>query len=803
MVGWSQQSNKQSSGRSGKSRRSGKSSRASFENRAGSKRNPLDLLEIATDISLYATIFLVLMLFGGRTPTGQIVLLAGTALTACLWFIRRGFGSKYSWKLTGLEPIFLLAVGLFLFQLMPIPDSLLSTVSPSLQQYLGNALPSEIIPTVHPASDWNRVSLSPRETRLSLVAIICVITLFLIMVQRFQDRQRARHVVLAVGLGSAGYAIFGVLQQLLSNNKFLWIYDHPYTGTLSHAKGTFTNANHFAGLLALSLGPLLAWTLCKRIKTLAQNDAWQAESRTEWHLIIGAIAMASLLVGIVLTGSRGGLLLAVTGIAVTLILIVVRNLADARLPIILSLGAIFSLGGIAVVGDQILQKNAEELISGDLATLGNDNARSFIWSSSINAWQQFPWVGTGLGTHEDIIPAFHVGDVNSMNYTHAENSYLQIGTENGLAGWLLLSVSVLIIARALYLRIRSANPERSDTPFMAGIAGSFCVFLVHGCYDFAWYAPAYMLVLGVYLAFLFSHHESQSSPNSSGRPVRYRHFAFAVLVIAAGVGAGGMVWSAAVAEQDEFQYVKYSRQGVSFGSPQEELNLLRLRILSLKKSLHADNEQSEVHLRMAKCLQRVLELQMKESDQAMPLSQIRAAVYSGGFESQEQLQAWLNNPSVMKKSLPLVKACLFHAKQSLKYCPFKSTPYLIHSNLCFTESPDSNLPNYYLARSKLVEPWSANIPYTAGMHAWGQGEIDTAIEIWKEVYPQNEKVARKIIENVSKALPADTVDKLFEPDLNQLIKIVNAYKPFNEPQGQAAILLLARRTLDAVPEMTP
>ena len=800
MVGWSQQSGRK---RSRKSHKSSGTSRSSFRSGSSSKRGLLDYLDITIDISLYTTILLVLLCFAGRTASGQFILLLGTSLTACLWFLRRGFGSNYAWKWTGLEPVFLLAVGLFLFQLTPISDSLINTVSPNLQSYLGQDLPAGSIPSAHFSSRWNFVSLAPRETRLSLVAIVCVIVLFLIMVQQFQDREKARRIVLSAGVLSAFYSVFGIVQYVFSNNKFFWVYEHPYTGTSAYSKGSFTNANHFAGFLALSLGPILAWTLCRRVKKLAQKDAWQSESQSDWHLLAGGVAIVALLIGIVLTSSRGGMLLCGVGICVTLFFIIIKKMADSRLPVLLSLGAIISLAGISVVGDQVFQKNAEELVSGDLSKLDHKNARSFIWASNINAWKQFPWLGTGLGTHEDVIPAFHISDAGRMNYTHAENSYLQIGTETGLAGWLLLAASFVMIFRALFLKIRSAKPERSDTPYYAGIAGSFSVFLVHGCYDFAWYAPAYILILGLYLAFLFSSQDDPIKTEPSARQWNYPPLIFAALAVTAGILASRRVMPAATAEQGEFQYARYSQSRNNFESPEEEIQLLRLRIVSLQQSLQADPEYSDNHLRMAKCLRRLFELQMQQANQAMPMSQIRAAVYSGGFENRRQLQTWLSNPSVMKQSLPVVKACLRHAKQSLKCCPFKSSSLLIQSDLCFIENPDALLPDYYLARAELTQPWSPEIPYTAGIHAWGQGEIDEALEAWKKVYPKDKKVARRIIEVVSTAFPPDVLIEIFEPDLDQLTEMIKAYKPYNSEHGQTIILCLARATLDHAPEMTP
>ncbi len=802
MGGWSQQSGGKKPKRSRRNRSASFSSGSSFRSHSSSKRGLVDVLDLLIECSLYTTLLLVLFCFAGRTASGQFVLLAGTCVTSCLYFIRRGFGTHSPWKWTGLEPLFLLAIGLFFFQLTPISDRFISTISPNLATYLGKSLPLETVPANHPQSNWNLVSLAPHETRLSLIAIVCVIVLFLITVQQFQNRDRARKVVFSVGLFSALYAVFGIVQYLFGNDKFFWIIDHPYTGTLSFAKGSFTNANHFAGFLALSLGPVLAWTICRRDEKKKRTGGWQSDSHSEWRLLSGGLVFAALLLGIVMTSSRGGILLAGVGISVTLFFVVVKKLSDSRLPILLSVGAIVSLAGIALLGDKIFERNTADLISGDISKLDRNNARSFIWASNLNAWNQFPWLGTGLGTHENVIPAFHIGDAKGLNYTHAENSYLQIGTETGLAGWLLLAGILLILARSLWARLHSAKAGRPETPYYAGIAGSLAVFLAHGCYDFAWYAPAYMLLFGLYLAFLYSGQSNDRDQVLESQPRwKFQPFVFSALSILAGGFALQSVWPAAVAEQGEFQYLKYSYNRNDYESTEEELQLLRLRMISLKQSLQADAEQSDNHLRMARCLRRLLELKMVQDRQAMPASQIRAAVYNGGFESAEQLQKWLNNPCVMKKTLPIAKASLYHAREALKCCPFNSEALLIQSDLCFIENANRRLPDYYLARAKLTRPWSPEIPFTAGVHAWSRGDAETALKIWKKVYSQNEKTGQRIIEILSSAFPPEKLVSIFEPDLNQLTAMIKAYKPFHSEQGRAAVLILARKTLEQAPEM--
>ncbi|WP_296459349.1 O-antigen ligase family protein [Rubinisphaera sp.] len=751
------------------------------------------------DISLYVGILAVLLAFAGRTPIGHLVLLISTGVTMALWIVHRATQPTLPWKWTGFEFLLLCLIGMVTFQLAPLSPETLQAASPAIEQFLLADLSPESLGS-SPQISWNHISLAPSETRLTFVPMLCVLLLFLFMVQRFQHRKQARMAMLVVTLGVAAYALFGTLQFLFGNGKFFGLISHPFTTTYTGTKGSFTNANHFAGFLALALGPLLAWTISCTTQSKSSRS-FHAEWNPNFRIALGGIASILLLVGIVLSGSRGGLGLAVVSIVITMFLTMFRRVADARLPIFIAVFGMIGLGAISLIGDRILENNAQELVSADIETLDSGNARGIIWSSNLAAQKDFRWFGTGLGTHRHVIPAFHAEKVSRRIYTHAENSYLQIGTENGILGWSLFALATLLVLFNLLKSTFSSHVPKTELPFLIGAVASFGAFLCHGTYDFAWYAPAYMLLLAFYLANVFSipSRDSQTEKQHSRK-------SFSSLLMAGGLIAFlifgyDVVGPAARAEPATMNYLCYTTQTKNFDNVDDEMVMLKIRVSELSKALQIHPDDIDNQIRMAICLRRAFELQDLHQRYPMPLAQVRAAVYSGGFEDPEQLTAWLNNKAVLQEALPLIKSCLKHARHASLLCPLRSDPLLVQAEYCFTNSPDSRLVDYYFARSERAEPHNMEIVFDRGYMAWNRGDIEQAFQEWQPIFVERDPSLARILTVLAPVLSPAELLNTFHPPLETLNEMVKAYQKIGEEPYAQAALALANETLKAIPQL--
>jgi O-antigen ligase len=121
------------------------------------------------------------------------------------------------------------------------------------------------------------------------------------------------------------------------------------------------------------------------------------------------------------------------------------------------------------------------------------------WGNTLRIFMDYPATGTGLGTFQWIYPSYQrMGEW--MNWGHAHNDYIQLLSEAGSIGAILL-----VWAFAVYLR-RFLNPalsRRKGEPRWTSVAVAAAVFamLVHSIFDFNLQIPAnaglFAIILGV------------------------------------------------------------------------------------------------------------------------------------------------------------------------------------------------------------------------------------------------------------------------------------------------------------------
>lgn len=188
-----------------KSSRNKKSSHRQSDNGWGSRRKSSGLtlpvmLQSFADYAFLATFLVVLLAYAGRSPVGQLCLLIGTGVTIFSWLASRMLGAGKPWKWTGLEPVFLLTIAMPVLQLVPLPEAWFQSLNSQPGFFSGLTFP---VPELAPPVTWNQLSYNPRDTRLTLSSVICVILLFIMLVQRFQDRDYGKKTLLIVLVGSA------------------------------------------------------------------------------------------------------------------------------------------------------------------------------------------------------------------------------------------------------------------------------------------------------------------------------------------------------------------------------------------------------------------------------------------------------------------------------------------------------------------------------------------------------------------------------------------------------------------------
>jgi O-antigen ligase len=157
------------------------------------------------------------------------------------------------------------------------------------------------------------------------------------------------------------------------------------------------------------------------------------------------------------------------------------------------------LGLIVWIGSDPVMSRFETL--GQEYNLGGQN-RISIWRDTLGLIRHHPLLGTGLGSFSVVYPSVQTVFLTLL-VEHAHCDYLEVATELGLPGGILLFGSIFwILARAV--RGYRRAEESFDKAVSLGCIGSIAAILVHSLADFNLYIPANALVFTIILGMAWS-----------------------------------------------------------------------------------------------------------------------------------------------------------------------------------------------------------------------------------------------------------------------------------------------------------
>ncbi|RMG38576.1 MAG: hypothetical protein D6725_06895, partial [Planctomycetota bacterium] len=524
-----------------------------FGDRRGNDRgSAANAAMVMVDLALVAATVGVPFLLGGRLEFARLFLLISSVVAALVWACATAWRAERRVVVSGSMGIILAATVLGVLQVVPLPDAVLERLSPRIETLLP-AWNGEQAAVFH---EWRCLSLAPAETMAGLSVLVAYGLLFFTLVQRLDTLESCERALRWVAGAAVAMAVFGLVQYAAGNGKFYWFFEYPYTSPDGVVKGAFTNKNHFAQFTALGLSALLA-CIATAGRTDGRGEMVGTSLVTSWLLAAGI----ALVVGAALLSlSRGGVVAMAAGAAVTLTLLYVADLVSGRLlgGLLLSgcaLAAVF----VFVVADRMAERVADRLDDWSSAN------RWAIWQANVSAFRDFPLVGTGVGTHREVYPIYLDLPLFDREFTHAENGYLQVASETGLAGLGLTAAAVAVLAYWCVRGIRIMRREPRMAALWAAIAGATTANLVHALVDFVWYVPGCMVVVIVYAACacrLYQHAVLRKASTAAaaaadcnvrgvrsmlpGCRIRPLASGGATVLAARTVGPGGCVWAVGV-----------------------------------------------------------------------------------------------------------------------------------------------------------------------------------------------------------------------------------------------------------------
>ena len=335
-----------------------------------------------------------------------------------------------------------------------------------------------------------RISIAPTDTAGTVFLVLAYLAVFLSAASLLRTRPRRR-------LFTATIFASAILQILIA-----LLLEAPGSSAEPEEKrlhGLFVNPNHFAGYLEIVLALAFAaiWT---QVLVSADRVPPSAEGPERFEKRVLPIAGRVLLwaviaLGIALTESRGGILAAVISTATLLSMAVLHR--NVKFPRRAAIGAAIALlGGILFVARTAGSDPFLRFLKLDPRDLAY-NMRVILWKTSIRAWEQFPLLGSGLGTFREAFRRVQPRElVGLVEQAHSDS--LQLLVTGGLVGALL---GVLLFASLYVLLVRAWRRQKhreESTLVLAGI-GALLSLTLHGLLEFNLSIPAIPALLSCVL----------------------------------------------------------------------------------------------------------------------------------------------------------------------------------------------------------------------------------------------------------------------------------------------------------------
>jgi O-antigen ligase len=423
-------------------------------------------------IALLGLIFLTAIPYGSTQAWWKAAFVCLVFALAILWLIEGSISQVWlqdSWSLV----LPLAALALFSF-LQTIPT--------------GNAVSNPGGISFNP---WNAISADPYQTRF-FALLLLALTLSGVMLARYAtSEKRLRIVINFVILLGVANALFAIVRQTTQRGDGfglpLLLHDVGY--------GQFINKNHFAYLMEMSLGLALGLVLGGGIK---RDQA-----------LIYLAALLPIWTGLVLCGSRGGLVAMMAQLIVAVLLFSVGRRRSSRasqsrlliltrswplrVGLILVLVVGVFLGTIWLGGDKLatsIEASRNEL-SVEADGLRNGASRNEIWKATWRMFTAHPVLGVGLAGYWAAIPAYHNAS-GAMTPQEAHNDYLELLASGGLLALALGIWFAVIVFKRTRENLAARNRFRRAACLGAaiGIAG----VAVHSLVDFGLHAIVNALV---------------------------------------------------------------------------------------------------------------------------------------------------------------------------------------------------------------------------------------------------------------------------------------------------------------------
>jgi len=451
------------------------------------------MLDRLVEILLISAVGFMPFAFGGvQAWSEEVFVLLSGGMVFC-FLLRQAIFPEIEFTVSwSYLPVFLFLLWVF-FSVVPLPANFISAISANTA-----ALKAELLYGSSEAySRLGKTTLSfyANETKALLRVMAGVCGVFFVVVNVFKTGESIKRLLRSIVFIGVATALLAMAQNVLGNNKIYWFVEVPGKAN----SGPFINHSHFGQFMNLSVGAGIGLLLVKLFEDFFEKRSGPAEvfeyfdSRRAmgfWILIVSiSLCVAAMFVSL----TRGGMVSMLLALSVTVLLVSVRKSFRASGWVVLVV-ALAALLCILYTGfDTVYGRFAS------FTELDSYTTRVQLVKDLFEPVRKFSVFGTGLGSHSVVYPMFQ--SINTaLEFSHAENEYVQLAEETGLVGLGLMLFFVVLVVLSFFRAIR--HKDRALNMVSYGLGFGIVAVLVHSLSDFGQRLPANATLTAVFCGLL-------------------------------------------------------------------------------------------------------------------------------------------------------------------------------------------------------------------------------------------------------------------------------------------------------------
>jgi O-antigen ligase len=339
------------------------------------------------------------------------------------------------------------------------------------------------------------ISVDRDLTALALIRLMTAASAFWLALQLGRDARRARLLLWCVVGFGAIYAMVGIFALKLMPHGVLF---KDMVDNSHYLSSTFASQNSYATFAGMGLITVVAL-----IQRLYRRELHRSGDllRLKFAALIETtgtqaalpLTMAfMILVSLLLSGSRGGIISTAMGIFALIVVNVSRARRIGQNEALLAVFVIVLVSATFIgFGDIVVGRIAERGIF--------EEGRFQSYMLAIRSIESAPLLGYGYGTYQAVFPMFHDDSMSLWIYwSRAENTYLEVFQGLGLLFGAMLIGSVIFLVLAC---LKGAKTAQRAATIPAVAVGVSVLVGVHALIDFSLQVQAvtltYMAILGV------------------------------------------------------------------------------------------------------------------------------------------------------------------------------------------------------------------------------------------------------------------------------------------------------------------